>query len=300
MKKIIYFILITQFLLLQLAFSQNQLYFSTEEDFMAKTADGAVVMVSDGDLLTWNGIIFMRNCDLLIAFKEQFDLGLDAVDVIRSKDKLIAFSTELDSTNNLFNAGDLLITNGAIIPNEALLFNFKLPRNLNLGLDGVQFVGEYEGIIEFCYKAASLPVDYFKEKPEALAEILNQYNIDILFSTEGTAPYPEKPMFLDGDLLSAKNGVIAVPNSNLLPLAVPAGLPSRGVDYGLDAVMFPRASYEKYLYFSTEILNNQPAFTDGDILLMGNGVIIPNSNLIKSFNPRSDFLGLDALSYWEQ
>ena len=35
-----------------------------------------------------------------------------------------------------------------------------------------------------------------------MIEYLKDYGIDILFSTEGTAPSPERLKFLDGDLLS--------------------------------------------------------------------------------------------------
>jgi hypothetical protein len=303
MKRIMYLFLIAGFLLLTpAAFSQNNLYFSTEEDFLATTEDGAATIVSDGDLLSWNGTVFMKNADLLIIFQEHLDLGLDAVDVISSEEKLVAFSTELDAVYHIFDAGDLLITNGGIIFNEALLFRFRLPKGLNLGLDAVQFIGEYERIREFLHFVGSVPQDYFQVYPDRLAEILKEFDIDILFSTEGTAPKPEQPKFLDGDLLSARDGVIVVPNSALLPNTVPAGLPSRGVDYGLDAVMCPRyVNDNKYVYFSTEILNvGEPAFTDGDLLLMGNGVVIPNSTLIMNFNPRSNFLGLDAVTYWER
>ena len=299
MKRIIYLLLITGFLLLPLgAFSQSQLYFSTEEDFAIKTADGAVTIVSDGDLLSWSGTVFMKNADLLIIFQEDMDLGLDAVDVLLSDKKLVAFSTELDAAYGLFDAGDLLITNGGIIHNEALLYKFHLPRGLNPGLDAVQFIGEKERILDFVKFVGSVPQNYFKLYPYRLSDILYEFDVDILFSTEGTAPKPQHPKFLDGDLLSARNGVIAVPNSALLPLAVPAGLPSRGVDYGLDAVMCPRHVYDTYIYFSTEILNDDPAFTDGDVLFMGGGVVISNPSLIMSFNPRSNFMGLDAVTYW--
>ena len=51
------------------------------------------------------------------------------------------------------------------------------------------------------------------------------------------------------------------------------------------------------LHFSTEILyNGGTSFTDGDILLLGDGIVTTNSALIQPFHPAADFLGLDALS----
>ena len=49
--------------------------------------------------------------------------------------------------------------------------------------------------------------------------------------------------------------------------------------------------------FSTEILyQNELAFTDGDVLKLGNGILFKNEELIRCFEPKADFLGLDALS----
>jgi hypothetical protein len=75
------------------------------------------------------------------------------------------------------------------------------------------------------------------------------------------------------------------------------------VDYGLDAVMCRRYGYiNSPVYFSTEILyNEEPPFTDGDLLLMNNGMIaILNELLISNFDPGVKFLGLDAITYWER
>ena len=88
--------------------------------------------------------------------------------------------------------------------------------------------------------------------------------IELWFSTEGTAPWPKEPKFLDGDLLSAATGTIVATNSDLLPPSVPAGIPERGVDFGLDAVTLDK---EQNIEFSTEILyENKLDFTDGDVL----------------------------------
>ena len=82
----------------------------------------------------------------------------------------------------------------------------------------------------------------------------------------------------------------------MLPVAVPAGLPARGVDFGLDAVAASRSGAIQTIRFSTEILfRGKPPFTDGDVLMKGNGVEILNYDLIKAFEPHARFLGLDAL-----
>lgn len=224
------------------------------------------------------------------------DLGLDAADVIDIEKRFVAFSTELDHPEELFTAGDLLATNGAILPNSALLIAFDIPHELDLGLDALHFTGKREAIIEFLEMVKKYGREYWLENPKELIECLEKYGIDIWFSTEGTAPTPEKPKFLDGDLLSAATGKIVIPNSKLLPPSVPAGIPERGVDFGLDAVTLDK---EKNIEFSTEILyEDKLSFTDGDVLLQGDGVTIQNIELIKSFEPKAKELGLDALSFY--
>lgn len=119
--------------------------------------------------------------------------------------------------------------------------------------------------------------------------------IELWFSTEGTSPTPEEgPGFLDGDLLSAASGTIEAANSDLLPTSVPAGIPNQGVDFGLDAVTLDKG---ENIEFSTEILF-ELSFTDGDVLLQGDGVTIQNIELIQSFEPKAKELGLDALSFY--
>ncbi|NIP25244.1 MAG: hypothetical protein GWN67_12830 [Phycisphaerae bacterium] len=278
-------------------------FFSTEEDFVTQgplPAGGPII--SDGDLLNSAGNVYMRNNELLSRFKVRFDLGLDAADVIDIKGRIVAFSTELDHPSGLFTAGDLLATNGAILPNTALLAVFKIPRGIDLGLDAVHFIGKQEDIIKFLGVVKEQGRQFWLEKPEALSELFKKYGINIWFSTEGTAPRKqrEEPSFLDGDLLSAADGAVVGRNALLLPSSVPAGILKRGVDFGLDAYTAPTRNYkmarERGL-FSTEILfEGRLRFTDGDVLKFGNGVFATNYILIQPFEPKAKFLGLDALS----
>jgi uncharacterized repeat protein (TIGR01451 family) len=276
----------------------REIFFSTEEDFVTqgpKPQDGNPI-ISDGDLLCSDCTVFARNRELLAAFQTQLDLGLDAADVIDAERRLVAFSTELNDPQGHFTAGDLLATNGAVIPNIALLASFNISKT-DMGLDAVHFIGDKEGIVAFLDYVAEKGRDFWKENPNALPEILKERNIDIWFSTEGTAPKPEDPGFLDGDLLSARDGIIVARNALLLTSSVPAGIPSRGVDFGLDAVTADRSENRETIQFSTEILyEGESSFTDGDILLIGNGAVCTNEDLIRCFEPKADFIGLDALA----
>jgi hypothetical protein len=281
----------------------KNLAFSTEEDFVTQgpiPPDGNPI-ISDGDLLTapiggvGACIICARNADLLLSFQVPYDLGLDAVDVIDVERYLVAFSTELNSSNQgQFTAGDLLVTTAphVIILNQALTDRWKVP--YDIGLDGVQFVGEPGQILLFLEEAAAY------QRPisaSELADLFDKYTtVDIWFSTEGTWSPVGAVGFLDGDLLSARNGMV-ITNENLLPGSVPAGLPQRGVDFGLDAVATNRAGDRQRLLFSTEILfDGEPTFTDGDVLRVGDGVVATNEALIACFYPKAKMLGLDALS----
>ena len=281
----------------------KELAFSIEEEFVTQgpvPPDGNVI-ISDGDLLGPDCAICARNADLLRPFFDvELDLGLDAVHVIDANPEvyLVAFSTELDSSNRgQFTAGDLLITNVGIIPNVALLEAFDDVRG-DLGLDAVQFVGNPSDIRRFLVVAGTVNRQFWIDNPGKLAEMLTQYEIDILFSTEGTGPpSPSAPgaLFLDGDFLSARFGVIVYSNGGLLPNSAPAGIPVRGVDFGLDAGNMVPTNQPEVVNFSTSILyEGDPSFTDGDLMLMGNGVVIPNTDLIACFEPKADFLGLDA------
>lgn len=129
-----------------------------------------------------------------------------------------------------------------------------------------------------------------------LVSLLAEYNVDIWFSTEGTPGPVARPLFLDGDVLSALSGTVVAANKDLLPATVPAGIPDRGVDFGLDALTSIRTSGNAFIRFSTEILYaNEQNFTDGDVLLFGNGLVYTNPNLVGCFEPMANMLGLDAL-----
>lgn len=284
----------------------KELVFSTEEEFVThgpEPADGNPVL-SDGDLLgvavlpsgDVTCILCARNADLLgQTFDVTVDLGLDAVDVIDPEQFLIAFSTELDSPNlGQFTEGDLLVTNGAIIPNQALTHKWQVP--YDLALDAVHFVGKIEGIRAFLDAAAKVSRDDWLKNPALLGDLLAEHDVDIWFSTEGTWAPAAAAGFLDGDLLSARGGIIVASNGVLLPAAVPGGIPNRGVDFGLDAVTADRLGSRTSVLFSTEILyRGEPAFTDGDVLRLNNGVVHANTELIRCFEPKASFLGLDAL-----
>ena len=98
--------IIFMFMLMSLATAQEVLekvpekvvFFSTEEDFVPQKPKPSYgnPIISDGDLLNSAGYIYMRNQELLDKFRVPFDLGLDAVDVIDIKGRLVVFSTELD------------------------------------------------------------------------------------------------------------------------------------------------------------------------------------------------------------
>ena len=272
--------------------------FSTEVDFLTRgpmPPDGKPI-ISDGDLLGKDCVVCARNWELLYNFDVSTDLGLDAVDVIDVGTGLVTFSTELDSPNaGQFTSGDLLSTNGTIIPNLALLKMFNI--SYDMGLDALLFIGEPERIAAFFNEAKDFPREYWLRNPDALVGMLRQWQIDIWFSTEGTGPLPTMPGFLDGDLLSAVDGVIIASNDILLQPGVPAGIPNRGVDFGLDAVAGHRNGMRELIHFSTELLfSGEPGFTDGDVLKLGNGVILSNEDLIRCFEPVANFLGIDALS----
>ncbi|MBN1640086.1 MAG: hypothetical protein JXA09_02530 [Anaerolineae bacterium] len=273
--------------------------FSTEEDFMAATGQ----YISDGDLLGPDCALCATNLDLIGRWDIGVDLGLDAVDVIDADSYTVALSTELDSVNwsptdgPQFTAGDLLITTGTgglVIPNVALTHKFGV--GYDIGLDAVHFVGLKENILGFL-KDPETPVARVDWTGDLLVRLLVKYEIDIWFSTEGTFRPPELKGFLDGDLLSARDGAIVAPNQDLLDPSVPAGLQGPGVDFGLDAVTTDRKGDKRRIHFSTEILyRGEVSFTDGDILRMGNGVAVPHYDLISCFKPAADFVGLDALS----
>lgn len=282
-------------------------FFSTEEEFLSQgpePPDGNPI-ISDGDLLHSSGIVYMRNRELLASFftandggLQRFDLGLDAADVLSIGQKVVAFSTELDHPLGRFTAGDLLFTSGAAIPNRALLAAFQIPREVDLGLDAVHFLGRNDNIIKFLTLVQETGYGRYLENPGLLIEHLRSVEIDILFSTEGTSPLGREIGFLDGDLLSAASGSIYLLNRDALPPIEPAGIPNDGVDFGMDAftIAYDRIEQMRMELYSTEIVGSRVSFTDGDALRSGNGIVYKNSDLIVAFEPRVRDVGLDALS----
>jgi hypothetical protein len=274
--------------------------FSVEQDFLTQgpmPADGNP-LISDGDLLglvdndgNLQGSVCARNTDLVQGFDIIVDLGLDAVDVIDAGTYIVAFSTELNSSNQgQFTAGDLLVTNDAIIPNRALTYSVD-PTLHDVGLDGLHFIGDKKVILDFLDYASRISRETWLTDPGVLANELDARSIDIYFSTEATTEY-----FLDGDLLSAKSGSIIARNSDLLPSTVPAGIPVRGVDYGLDGLTGDRTGETALINFSTELnFTGTPAFSEGDVLQFSGGVVYPFSDWIMSFEPKASSLGMDAL-----
>jgi hypothetical protein len=274
----------------------KDLGFSTEEDFITRgpTPPDGNPVISDGDLLGFNHAVCARNGELLAAWKIQEDLGLDAVDIVDVERGLVAFSTELDDPGKSFTAGDLLATNGTAIPNKILLTQFQISHDM--GLDGLQLTGPIQGIIGFLDRTAPISRAEWLANPTLLFTLLNEFKVDIWISTESTQLQGSVFPILDGDLLSVGTGTIVVHQADFLPLAVPAGLPARGVDFGLDAVAASRSEDIRSLRFSTEILfRKEPAFTDGDVLKKGDGIEYLNGALVAPFEPYAKFLGLDAL-----
>lgn len=288
--------------------------FSTEEDFImnrGEPPDGNR-WISDGDLLSPAGAVCARNADLTRVFSATGaplpDLGLDAVDVLAADPEryLVAFSTELDwESRTSFEAGDLLITNGVVIPNVALVaaaFATVNQQPYDVGLDELKFIGKIEDILRFVDEAKSISRDRWLEGPSLLRELLGRYNIDIWYSTEEGAQTPNfTVIFLDGDILSARTGARVVPQHAILSPPVPAGIPDRGVDFGVDAFAVDRFGNRNTLLFSTEIVYFNPdgvlEWTDGDVLRLipANTVAYRNFDLIGAFGSKARDLGLDAL-----
>jgi hypothetical protein len=269
--------------------------FSTEEDFLSRgpvPADGNPI-ISDGDLLSCTGAVCLRNAQLLQPFDVSVDLGLDAVDVLDVERGLVVFSTELNSPYGTFTHGDLLSTWGTVIPNAALLILFQVEGDR--GLDAVHMIGDASKIVDFIDWAKGMSRDEWLREPGRLAVELKRYEIDIWFSIEGTEMQAAVVPILDGDVLSAANGTVIASNDMLLPGAVPAGIPSRGVDLGCDALTAARSGRRDGIRFSTEILHRgQFSLTDGDVLKFGDGIYYVAKDLYNPFEPVADFLGTDA------
>lgn len=280
------------------------LLFSTEEDFLSGI--GELGVISDGDLLAYDPAggtaLCARNADLLRTFQIRVDLGLDAVQAVQFENDLLAFSTELDDPEGRFTAGDLLGTNGAVIPNAALLARFDLPVRHDLGLDALQFLGERDRVARLLVEARELGRQAFLDDPDLLANLLREFELDLLFSTEGTGFPPDGPLFLDGDLLSALSGSVARGNADLYA-PLPAGVPVRGADFGLDAFTLARDRFEEFeVLFSSEIDSLEEAlmFTDGDLLGDATVVVLKNLDLTLGLEPPVRDLGLDALDLPER
>jgi hypothetical protein len=148
-------------------------------------------------------------------------------------------------------------------------------------LDAVHLKGEREDVIRFLDRVREEGREFWMENPKVLMELLREFGVDIWFSTEGTAPIPNALWFLDGDLLSAGTGTIVLSNFDALPLSVPAGIPDRGVDFGMDAASILSDPIEQIelLLYSTEINGLLPGFTDGDALLEGDGVVFHKGDI---------------------
>lgn len=275
----------------------KELAFSTEEDFLTQgpePADGNPI-ISDGDLLSGTSYaVCARNAELLAVWKLQQDLGLDAADILSIDSELVAFSTELDHPDGLFRSGDLLMTNGVVIPNLALLTLFQVGHDL--GLDGLHFVGAEDDILAFADFAGQYEREDWLGEVN-LQSVLDEFKVDIWFSTEGTERKASTVQILDGYVLSAGTGIVVYNQKQLFPASVPAGITQRGVDFGLDAITTSRGGSRPLARFSTEILyRGESGFTDGDVLRAATGVVeIKYADLVKGFEPRADFLGLDAL-----
>ncbi|MBK8027716.1 MAG: hypothetical protein IPK19_41635 [Chloroflexi bacterium] len=268
--------------------------FSTEEDFISHGPvpfDGNRY-ISDGDLLSFDGRVCARNAWLARQFDVVQDLGLDAVDILDFERGIVAFSTELDSPHGNFTAGDVLFTPGFRIPNQALVAPFQI--SFNIGLDGLHFVGSDENLRRFIDIATGTPPDDWLGGK--LQGVLHELNIDIWFSVEGTAPYLRNSLILDGDVLSARHGIVLPHQSQLLSPPTPAGIPMRGVDFGLDGLTGRREPDRRSLLFSTEILyDGESSFTDGDVLRYGGAIVFHNEDLVAPFEPAARFLGVDAI-----
>lgn len=282
------------------------LVYSTEEDFLSiagEKYDGNPI-VSDGDLISFDQAsgstaVCARNAELIPRQLIEIprSLGLDAVDVIMPEEGWIAFSTELDESFDLFGHGDILFPTGIVIPQEVLIFRFKLRGEY--GLDAVHFTGERNRIIEAIKLAGTIGTEKLKAEPDSYLERIRELGVDIWFSLEGTSEAPDAPAILDGDILSAVSGSKVVAQDAVLSNPIPAGIPDRGVDFGVDALTADRKGNREEIRLSTEILyrGRPDPFTDGEVLRIGGAIEIKHQDLVAGLQPRADFLGLDALSF---
>ena len=278
--------------------------FSTEQRFLSHgpaQPDGNPV-VSGGDLLSPRGVVCLRNRELLAAFMPAGvpplgDLGLDAADIIQLDPPLVVFSTEIDDPLGRFSEGDLLTTDRASIPNAALLRPFGV--NYNVGLDEVKLIGQTRDILAFLEFAKGQTPQTWPQV--SLPEVLRRYKVDIWFSIEQTVHESEKGRLLDGDILSAANVAVVLSQDSLLAAPIPGGIPTQGVDFGLDAFAVRCDGERDTVRFSTEVVyQDDPAlaFTDGDLLKLGGAVLMRNKDLVQAFEPPANDLGLDAVAFY--
>ncbi len=278
--------------------------FSTEQRFLSHgpaQPDGNPV-VSGGDLLSPRGVVCLRNRELLAALMPPGvpplpDLGLDAADILQLDPPLVAFSTEIDDPLGRFTEGDLLTTEGTVIPNAALLRPFGVA--YDVGLDEAKFIGQTRDILAFLEFAKGQTRQSWGQV--SLPEVLRRYRVDIWFSTEQTIQASEKGRLLDGDILSARDVAVVLSQDSLLAAPIPAGIPTRGVDFGLDAFAVRCDGERDTVRFSTEVVyHDDPAlaFSDGDLLKLGGAVLMHNRDLVQAFEPPANDLGLDAVAFY--
>ncbi|MCW5853819.1 MAG: hypothetical protein KIT87_27375 [Anaerolineae bacterium] len=278
--------------------------FSTEQHFLSHGPDqpDGNPVISDGDLLSPRGVVCLRNRELLAAFMPPGvprlpDLGLDSADILQLDPPLVAFSTEIDDPLGRFTEGDLLTTSGVIIPNGALLRPFGV--NYDVGLDEAKFIGQTRDILAFLEFAKGQTPQSWQQV--SLPEVLRRYKVDIWFSTEQTVQQSEKGRLLDGDILSARDVAVVLSQDSLLAAPIPGGIPTRGVDFGLDAFAVRCDGERDTVRFSTEIVyRDDPtlAFSDGDLLKLGGAVLMRNKDFVQAFEPQANHMGLDAVTFF--
>lgn len=251
------------------------LWFSTEIGFGAGSLSpsGAIVPISDGDLLSPRGYVVRTNHELTVhlgIMPVVPDLGLDAV--VPGPFGQIWFSFEEDfgpiwseSLGRWLKPGDLLSDAGYVVrTNEELLAAFmRMPPVPDDGLDAV----------------------------------VRAPNRDIWFSTEQDFFSESLGVTVrHGDLLSVRGRIVrtnAALLANFHPMPSPAPM-----DYGLDAVIL-RPQGE--IWFSTEVGFHDEILgplTDGDLLSTRGYVVARNRELVAAFGPVEDVdnFGLDAAS----
>lgn len=285
------------------------LLLSTENAFttQGQIPDDGDPQISDGDLLVveqlgQSGRLCARNIELLKAWsrgsgEEMPDLGLDAVDHLDPDRGVIAFSTESDDPYGQIYHGDLLLTNGAILPNEALTHLFEVAGQSDLGLDAVHFVGAADALVDLADVLAQYDRATWLANPDELAALLASMQVDLWFSTEFGVADAAVP-FTDADMLSVAKGVVLATGEELIH---PDGYhvePPPADYWGLDALSASRSeeawALKRRLYLSTErSRQSRPLFDEADLLLAGGRVDVAAAVLLKPFTDQVE-VGLDA------